>query len=275
MKRSVLALGVSLLVAFSGFSCGGGGGSDDSSIGNLQGTWFGVIEEYATGTLEEFSLEIDDSGNVIEVTIGKIITGDTGYINEDWDENLFHVRYNSAPGSTNPLAGGPMIVDNQYRHATYGDNNLFFGVLEKGATSLPAYGSSDIVGSYATGGAYEFVFDSSEGYWNWEGEAINMTINSDLTFSGSSQSDSFSGGFNTPFGGPTYGGYAGTLTRNIALPKDPGYQGSCQPGQNFCGSLRQRNWHNPDIPGGLYSDRFGEIGEGVTLSRAVPGPRQQ
>ena len=127
MRRFVLAMGISLLAAFFCFSCGGGG-SEDSSVGNLQGTWLGVIED-DTGTLEEFSLQIDGSGNIIEVIIGKFITGDTGHINEDWDENLFHVFYDINPGSS-PLVRGYMIVDNQYRHATYGDEGLFIGVLE-------------------------------------------------------------------------------------------------------------------------------------------------
>ena len=219
MRRFVLAMGISLLVAFFCFSCGGGG-SEDSSVGNLQGTWLGVIED-DTGTLEEFSLQIDGSGNIIEVTIGKTSTGDTGHINEGWDENLFYVRYDSG-------GSGIMIVDDQYSHATYGDygalgiSDFYCGVLEKGATTLPpvpAFASSDIVGSYPVGGAYVFTYDSSAGEYDWEGEAISMTVNSDLTFSGSSETESFSGGFDALLRHPTYGGYAGTLTRDTTLPK--------------------------------------------------------
>jgi len=179
------------------------------SVGSLldvwQGTWSGVIDDLS-GTLQEFSLQVDSGGNVVEVQVGGAVTGNTGFINEDWDENLFHVIYNT--GSL--LQGGVMIVDNSYRHATYADRNLYIGVLEKGAAGLPAYASSDIVGSYPVGGAYAFTQDNT-GTWNWEGNAISLTVNADLTFSGNSPSGAFSGGFNSPLRSPTYGGYVGTM----------------------------------------------------------------
>ena len=209
MKRSALIIGISLLVSLFYFGCGGGGG-EGSSVGNLQGTWLGVIDDLS-GTLQEFSLQVDGAGNIVEVKIGGSDTGNTGFINEEWDENLFHVDYNWGGGL---LLGGKMIVDNSYSHATYADNALFIGVLEKGALNLPAYAPSDIVWSY-NGGAYVFTVDF--GTWNWEGEPISMTVNPDLTFSGSSQSSSsstvypFSGGFNLPLRSPTYGGYVGTM----------------------------------------------------------------
>ena len=204
MKRSVLVIGISLLVSLFYFGCGGGG-EEGSSVGNLQGTWLGVIDDLS-GTLQEFSLQVDSDGNVVEVKINDVVTGETGYINDDWDENLFHVLYDFNPGSTSPLQGGIMIVDNSYRHATYGDWGVFMGILEKGAPSLSSYASSDIVGSY-TGGAFEFDFPSG----NWEGEAISMTVNTNLTFSGNSSSGAFSGGFNAPAFIPNYGHYAGTM----------------------------------------------------------------
>ncbi len=203
MKRSVLVIGISLLVSLFYFGCGGGG-EEGSSVGNLQGTWLGVIDDLS-GTLQEFSLQVDGAGNIVEVKIGGSDTGNTGFINEEWDENLFHVDYNWGGGL---LLGGKMIVDNSYSHATYADNALFIGVLEKGALNLPAYAPSDIVWSY-NGGAYEFTVDS--GTWNWEGEAISMTVNPDLTFSGSSSSGAFSGGFDAPAFIPNYGHYAGTM----------------------------------------------------------------
>lgn len=219
MRRSVLAIGISMLVAFFYFSCGGGGDSDGGSVGNLQGVWFGVIED-ENGKLEEFNLQVDGSGNIVEVKIEGVITGDTGLINEDWDENLFHVIFDFNPGISSPLGGGIMIVDDSYLHATYGDSadglGFFIGVLEKGATSLPAFAASDIVGNYTVGGAYEFI--DSSGTWNWEGDFISMTVNPDLTFSGTSPDGPFSGGFNAPLDLPDFGRYTGTLTRNIIPP---------------------------------------------------------
>ena len=217
MRRSILAIGISLFMAFLYFGCGGGGDDEASSVGNLQGTWLGVIED-ENGNLEEFSLQIDGSGNIVEVKIADVPTGDTGRINEDWDENLFHVLYDFNPGISSPLGGGIMIVDNQYRHATYGDWSdglgFFIGVLEKGAAGFPAYASSDIVENYTVGGAYEFDFSVG----TWEGDAISMTVNPDLTFTGSSPDGPFSGGFDASLYMPSYGRYAGTLTRDIIPP---------------------------------------------------------
>ena len=236
---------ISLIVIIGGagliLSCGGGG-SDGSSLGNLQGTWFGVIEEYDTGTLEEFSLEIDDSGNVIEVQIGDVITGDSGHINEDWDENLFHVLYDVNPGSS-PLSRGYMIVDNSYQHATYGDAGLFFAVIEKGATSLPAYASTDIVGSYS-GGAYIFTYDSSEGSWNWEGDAISMTASPGLTFSGSSPAGAFSGGFDALLYNQSFGRYGGTL--DITPPRTLDISALVSPDKTFVAAYANEIATNPN-----------------------------
>ena len=218
MKRFVLVIGISLLASLFYFGCGGGG-EEGSSVGNLQGTWLGVVED-DLGKLKEISLTVGGSGTIVDVQFDGSSTGDTGWISEDWDENLFHVFYDDNPGNTNPLSRGWMIVDYQYSHATYGDrgvfgvSNYYLGVLEKGATNFPAYFSSDIVWSY-NGGAYVFTVDS--GPYNWVGDPISMTVNLDLTFSGSSQSSSsstvypFSGGFNLPLRSPTYGGYVCTM----------------------------------------------------------------
>ena len=61
MKRSVLVIGISLLVSLFYFGCGGGG-EEGSSVGNLQGTWLGVIDDLS-GTLQEFSLQVDSDGD--------------------------------------------------------------------------------------------------------------------------------------------------------------------------------------------------------------------
>jgi hypothetical protein len=213
MKKVIVVLMSAFLlipIVFSG--CGGGGGSDGGGVAGLQGTWLGWIED-DNGSVEEFSIQIDGGGNVVGVWIGGLSTGDTGHINEDWDENLFHVLYDVGT----PLSHGYMIVDDQHSHATYGDNgsvvsDFYFGVLEKGAAGFPAYASSDIVASYPVGGAYVFTNDS--GTWNWVGDNINMTVDQDLTFSGSDSMDTFSGGFNAALFDSNHGRYVGTLTRN-------------------------------------------------------------
>ena len=217
MRRSVLVVVLTLLVCSFYLSCGGGGDSDGSSVANLQGTWFGVIED-DTGALQEFSQQVDGAGNVVEEKVGDVVTGITGFINEDWDENLFWVLLNN-PGGSSPLQGGIMIVDNGYRHATYADSGLLFGVIEKGAVSLPAYASSDIVGDY-TGGAYEFAFDPEDNFWTWGGDPVSMTVNANLIFSGAAPGESFSGGFDPTLRSSTSGGYIGTVDSSRPMKLD-------------------------------------------------------
>jgi hypothetical protein len=215
MKRMVLIIGISLLASFLFLACANGGGSDDDALGNLQGTWRGWIED-DNQDVWEFTLEIDGDGNVIDVTINGASTGDTGHINEDWDENLFHVLYSGG----DPLTHGYMIVDDQYSHATYGDrgsaaSDYYLGMLEKGAASLPAHAVSDIAASYPVGGAYVYTNDS--GTWNFVGDDIVMTVDTDLSFSGTAPGETFTGAFDAALFDTTHGRYAGSLTNSMTM----------------------------------------------------------
>jgi len=212
MKRLAVVTGVFFFAFVLLLSCGGGG--DESLLGNLQGTWLGWIEDDG-GVISEFSLQIDGDGNILDVKIGGKSTGITGSINDDWDENLFWLNYSSNRN------GGIMIVDSQYSHATYGDHGVSgftdysLGMLEKGAVNLPAHAESEIVQSYPVGGAYIFTDDS--GIYNWVGDNITMTVNPDLTFSGSVTSEgNFSGSFQNFES--NHGQYAGTFTRSTDPP---------------------------------------------------------
>lgn len=229
MRTTVCNIGISLFAVFFCLSCGGGG-SGGSGIGDLQGTWYGVIEddEGEAGTL---SLELDSSGNMVDVQIGGVSIDDTGHLNDDWDENLFHVLYDHGLGHNNPFLGGVMIVDDSAQCAIFADRDIFFAILEKGATSLPSYAASDIVGSYI-GGGYEFAYDASSGSWNWGGENVSMTVDPDLDFTGTTDSDTFTGTFDSILHSMTYGGYSGTLTRDSGLPKDLLIDAVVSPGKN-------------------------------------------
>jgi len=204
MKKLTLILGVSLLVSILCSGCGGGGGSDDGP-GALEGTWYGWIED-DEGAVEEFSLQIDADGNISDVAIGGVGTGDTGHINEGYDENVFHLLYDG------PFLGhGIMIVDDQVSHSVYGDYGskesfFYLGVLQKGTASSPIYSSSDIVGNYPVGGAYE----GDSGLW--EGDEVTMTVDAGLLFSGTAPGESFSGSFYDY--DQNYGRYAGEMTRS-------------------------------------------------------------
>lgn len=210
MKKLALFIGVSLAASLLCLACGGGG-SGGGGVESLQGTWLGWIED-DEGTVEEFRLEIDGAGNVTEVRIDGNVTGDTAWINEGYDENVFHILYNIGT----PLGHGIMIVDDQFSHAAYGEyflagSDFGLGVLEKGATGFPSYASTDIVANYPVGGAYE----GSAGVW--EGDGISMTVDLDLDFTGSAPGESFYGDFDDNYDSD-YGRYEGTLTRDIIPP---------------------------------------------------------
>jgi len=205
MRSLVFIIGASLVASLFCLGCGGGG-SDRGGKADLQGTWLGWIED-DEGTIQEFSLQVDGDGNVLDAQIGASNLG-TGHINEGWDENVFHLLYSRH---------GIMIVDDQFSHATYGDygsvdSGFHRGVLEKGVAGIPAYAASDIVATYPVGGAYE----GSSGVW--EGESISMTVNPDLTFTGTAPEGGFSGGFDEQLFDPVHGRYAGTLTRGTIPP---------------------------------------------------------
>jgi hypothetical protein len=201
MKRLVFVIGVSLLSSLLCLGCNGGG-SDGGGSSGLEGTWLGWIED-DDGNVDEFSLEIDGDDIVTAYEINGASTGDTGHINEGWDENVFHVLYNGGP-----LSHGIMIVDDEGSHATYGDyaSGYYLGVLEKGATDFPSYEESDIVASYPVGG----VYTGDAGLW--EGDDISMTVAADLTFSGSDPDGAFSGGFDDLLFDSDHGRYEGSLT---------------------------------------------------------------
>ena len=208
MKKSVVIIIVSLFASVLLLACGGGG-SGGGGVESLQGTWLGWIED-DEGTVEEFSLQIDGAGNVIDALIGLSHYG-TGHINEGYDENVFHVL--DYAGSA--LGHGIMIVDDQYSHGVYGNygstsSDYYCGVLEKEAMGFPSYASTDIVANYPAGGAYE----GSAGVW--EGDGINMNVDLALDFTGSAPGESFYGSFDSY--NSDFGRYAGTLTRDIIPP---------------------------------------------------------
>jgi hypothetical protein len=207
MKRLVFIIGAVFFASILWLGCGGGG-SNGGGVADLQGTWLGWIED-DKGIVEEFTLEIDGAGKVIDAQIGASHYG-TGHINESWDENVFHIRYSNP---VSPIRHGIMIVDDQYSHATYGNygsasSDYYLGALEKGVMLAPLYSVSDIVASYPVGGAYT----GSAGVW--EGDPITMTVIPALTFTGNAPAPEgiFSGDFSGIYDS-SHGRYAGSLIR--------------------------------------------------------------
>lgn len=149
MKRLSVTIAISLssllLMAFGCGGGGGGGGSDgDTGVGldSLSGIWFGSFESVWESSYDTLKFNINASGHINSIFIGGIQYDDhTGTIAKE-DDNSFSLTISDG------TVGG-FYVDDSAEHAVYVDEDFYFAVLEKGATSLPSYIQTDAVGSWS------------------------------------------------------------------------------------------------------------------------------
>jgi len=130
-------------------SCGGGT-SDGSGLqvpgspGQLDGTWFGSLEDRSTPNtivLRTFTVTIS-GGAITQILIDSVDQLLTGTINGE-SGTLYSLTL-----SDGTKAG--FLVDTAVLHATFVDDGFNFGVVQKGAVGLPAFGFdiSDTDGSW-------------------------------------------------------------------------------------------------------------------------------
>jgi len=132
-------------------SCGGGSGGSGSglSVGGspqqINGVWFGSLQDVTLGTLHTYTVTIV-GGVVTKIQIDGVPQMDggqvlTGTISKDSD-----VLY-SITLSDGTEAG--FIVDAGTLHATFVDDAFNFGVVLKDATGLPAFLVNDTDGDWS------------------------------------------------------------------------------------------------------------------------------
>ncbi len=147
IDRFARVLVVAVALGLSACGGGGGGGSapppagvnPDISLDDLAGTWFGTLEDSAR-TLHTVSLTFA-SPTITTVIIDGVDQGLTGTVTKEGAQVFGFVLSDGTKGS--------FVVDASAAHAVFLDDRLEFGVVEKGATSLPTYVSNDSDASWS------------------------------------------------------------------------------------------------------------------------------
>ncbi len=150
---SLLGAAVLLLAACGSSSSSGGsssssssGGSSGPTVASLAGTWYGLFEDYF-GYLGRITVVVDSAG-----TFTSTVTG-TVYANGTSNGTISAVQGNIFGTNANGSVGG-FMVDSAATHAGFVDDSFDFAVVQKGASTLPSYTSSDINGSWSGSGVH-------------------------------------------------------------------------------------------------------------------------
>lgn len=200
-------------------ACGGGGGGDnnptppagtDPAVAALAGTWFGVLED-PNFVLHRISVVVNSAGKVTEERIDDVVqTGLTADISEVSGQIFSFVFSDGTEGG--------FIVDASGIHAGFLDDGFNFGVLQKGATSLPVYANANLVGSWSGYGVtVDNAFNIAAPFNS------SATVNTGGTFTGS---DTSGGAFSGALGDvdPEFGRFFGDVS-NDSDPTNVGFVG--------------------------------------------------
>ncbi|MHC4670531.1 MAG: hypothetical protein ACYTFD_19275 [Planctomycetota bacterium] len=170
------------------------------TVADLAGNWFGPYEDgtWTVGDPDEpfklMSFTLDASGNLTQHRIDGVPTGLTATVDAEFNLVL-----------SDGTKVGFSVADSG--HMGYLDELESFGVLEKGATSLPSYQPADIVGAWS---GFGFTLNSS--FVQTGGWGLDVTVASDFTFSTSgSGPETYSGELDDFFDLPV-GSYLGNYT---------------------------------------------------------------
>ncbi len=142
-----LAMALMVVMTLGLAACGGGGGGSGGGsapppgpdVDDLAGTWFGTLED-AARTLHTLALTFG-SLTITAVTIDGVDQGLTGTVMKEGGQTFSFVLSDGTKGG--------FLVDAKAAHAVFLDDMLEFGVVEKGATSLPTYVSNDSDGRWS------------------------------------------------------------------------------------------------------------------------------
>jgi hypothetical protein len=132
--------------------CGGGGGSGGGGGGgSLTGTWYGyLLDEY--GSIHTLRVTVNANNTITGELIDNSATGITHTITAvSGQSQLFGLQ------ASDGTKGG-FFVDSSFNHAVSIDSVMNLVVLQKGATSLPAYSTSDTVGTWS---GFEVIVDDN------------------------------------------------------------------------------------------------------------------
>jgi hypothetical protein len=203
----VLAILMSLPLVFLACGGGGGGGGGGGPVGPaltaFEGDWFGPGEDDSF-FLTDISLSINDSGTITMYEENGSGTGLTpaNFVVEDESSALI-----TFPGGAGREGG--LFWDDTVTHLLFVDTwSGYIGAMQKGATVLPSYATTDAHGSWL---GYAYYYD--DGADEWEKDSpVTLTVAADLTFTGTIPDGAFTGTMNAAVFDSNYGHYAGTVT---------------------------------------------------------------
>jgi hypothetical protein len=143
LAMAVATLFLSLFSACSGGG-GGGGGGVVAPASKVSGSWYGT-EEQSNGNLASLSVAVDANNNITSVEIDGVPQGLTGAVTLVPGQTQIY-SFTLSDGSE-----GGFFMDSTSTYIVFLDEDFNFGVLQKGAVSLPNAGPADIFGKNFTG----------------------------------------------------------------------------------------------------------------------------
>lgn len=213
-------------------ACGGGDGSGGFTGGPdlsaFAGTWLGSGDD---GIYEPFAVQLvmDGSGGLTSYDIDY----GTGFDSVGFTPAAFVKEDESSARITFVFdTEGGLFWDDAVDHVLFVDSsNAIYAVMEKGATSLPAYLASDAVGSWS---GYAYAYDDGTGDFEKE-SPVTINIDNDLSFAGTDpQNNPFAGSFNESLFAASHGMYVGTID---GPPADQSIQIFLSPDRTFSGGV--------------------------------------
>lgn len=130
-------------LAAPGGNTGGSSGPADVGIDQLAGTWFGSFDDTNSVRNFEFTIDADAIADIKLNGTDTRLTGTLTKASEIPRAFRFVLTSNGAE-----ISRGIMLADPSATYVAYLDRFFEFGVLQKGATALPAYAQADIDGAW-------------------------------------------------------------------------------------------------------------------------------
>lgn len=199
MLRIALLMFASVMFTACGGGGGGSGGGGGTTVANLQGTWFGA---YQVGTsFLTIAVDVNANGQITDIRQNGTTLGVTG--------TLAHVQGNIFSFQLSDGTQGGFMTDSSAMHAGFLDENGSIGALQKGASALPVYASTDVVGSWS---GYSLELDNS---FNITATGSSTaTVNSSFQITGTDMNGPFTGTIQTFSNG--FGAYGGIWSNSSA-----------------------------------------------------------
>jgi len=142
MRGKILVLVImAMVLPLAGVSCGGGGGGGGGlSFEDLAGTWFGVMVDFNFDA-HTYQLTMDSSGHMTDFYMDEISLPAVSGTAFKESGRTFSFLMN------NGIEGG-FITDESGTHLAFLNEIFLRGVMEKGATELPPFSTTDYIGTW-------------------------------------------------------------------------------------------------------------------------------